>query len=190
MTALIGEGVFSGCLRCRDGGLRHRRRNLGWAHEQEADDNGCCEEGKTDSDEPTRLVQRDPADPMPVPRDMNSRELAVRALTGRLTRDFHFARRIRAFIHQHPSPHARLLHRTLFRSQPPSAEAALDVEPIGTPAFRAFLRHRSTRVPFLRQAGFVALAARQPAGTGSAQILRSMSPNSRQVKCPSARRSQ
>ena len=30
----------------------------------------------------------------------------------------------------------------------------------------------------LLQADFVAVAARQPAGTGSAQILRSMSPNS------------
>ena len=33
-------------------------------------------------------------------------------------------------------------------------------------------------------------AGRQPAGTGSAQILRSMSPNSRRVRCPSASRSQ
>ena len=33
-------------------------------------------------------------------------------------------------------------------------------------------------------------AARQPPGTGSAQILRSMSPNSRRVRCPSASRSQ
>ena len=33
-----------------------------------------------------------------------------------LNRDFHFARRIRAFIHQHASPHARFLHRTLRRS--------------------------------------------------------------------------
>ena len=32
--------------------------------------------------------------------------------------------------------------------------------------------------------------ARQPAGTGSAQILRNMSPNSRRVRCPSASRSQ
>ena len=30
--------------------------------------------------------------------------------------DFHFASRIRAFIHQHASPHARFLHRTLRRS--------------------------------------------------------------------------
>ena len=58
-----------------------------------------------------------------------------------LIRNFHFGRRIRAFIHQHPSAHARFLHRTLFRS---SAEAALGVEPTRAPAFRPFLRHRST----------------------------------------------
>ena len=68
--------------------------------------------------------------------------------------------------------------------------APADVQPTGAPTFRAFLRHRSTLVAFLRQAGFVALAARQPPGTGSAQILRSMSPNSRRVRCPSANRSQ
>ena len=48
-----------------------------------------------------------------------------------------------------------------------------------------------TCAPCHRRAGFVALqAASQPAGTGSAQILRSMSPNSRRVRCPSASRSQ
>ena len=75
-----------------------------------------------------------------------------------LTRDFHFARRIRAFIHQHASPHARFLQRTLFRSQLPSGGAALDGKPTGAPAFRVFLRHRSTRVPCLRR--FVALRPR------------------------------
>ena len=64
-----------------------------------------------------------------------------------LSRDFHFASRIRAFIHQHASPHARFLQRTLFRSQLPSGGAALDGKPTGAPAFRVFLRHRSTRVP-------------------------------------------
>ena len=67
--------------------------------------------------------------------------------------------------------------------------AALDGKPTGAAAFRAFLRHRSTRVPFLREASLHS-AARQPAGTGSAQILRNMSPNSRRVRCPSASRSQ
>ena len=37
-------------------------------------------------------------------------------------------------------------------------------------AFRAFLRHRSSRVSSLCQAGVLARAARQPAGTGSTQI--------------------
>ena len=36
---------------------------------------------------------------------------------------------------------------------------------------------------FLRHADFGSLTARQPAGTGSARILRSMSPNSRRVRC-------
>ena len=67
--------------------------------------------------------------------------------------------------------------------------AALDGKPTGAAAFRAFLRHRSTRVPFLREASLHS-AARQPAGTGSAQIRRNMSPNSRRVRCPSASRSQ
>ena len=77
---------------------------------------------------------------------------------GPFIRDFHFARRIRAFTHQHASPHARFLHRTLFRSQLPSGGAALDGKPTGAPAFRVFLRHRSTRVPCLRR--FVALRPR------------------------------
>ena len=51
--------------------------------------------------------------------------------------------------------------------------ARADAQPTGASAFRAFLRHSSALVPFLRQVGFVALAARQPAGIGSAQILRS-----------------
>ena len=65
-----------------------------------------------------------------------------------------------------------------------------DVRSTGGPVFPAFLRHRSTRGPFLRQSDCVACAARQPAGTGSAQIRRNMSPNSRRVRCPSASRSQ
>ena len=98
-----------------------------------------------------------------------------------------FARRIRAFI----TP-TRLSARQISSSHVASlpVEAALDVEPTRAPAFRASLRHRSTPMLFLRQADFVALRRRQPAGTGSAQILRSMSPNSRRVRCPSASRSQ
>ena len=82
------------------------------------------------------------------------------------------------------------LRRTIVQLQRPSPQPPLTCNRLEPPTFRAFLRHRSTLVAFLRQAGFVALAARQPPGTGSAQILRSMSPNSRRVRCPSANRSQ
>ena len=82
------------------------------------------------------------------------------------------------------------LRRTIVQLRRPSPQPPLTCNRLEPPTFRAFLRHRSTLVAFLRQAGFVALAARQPPGTGSAQILRSMSPNSRRVRCPSANRSQ
>ena len=59
--------------------------------------------------------------------------------------------------------------------------AHADVEPTGAAVFRAFLKHRSTLVPFLRQPSLHS-AARQPAGTGSAQILRSISPKSRRFR--------
>ena len=64
-----------------------------------------------------------------------------------LDRDFHFGHRIRAFIHQHASPHARFLQRTLFCPNSRQSGAALDGTPTGAAAFRAFLRHRSTRLP-------------------------------------------
>ena len=91
--------------------------------------------------------------------------------------------------------HPRAAERTKFCSahNRPTPEAVTsahaDVEPTGAAAFRAFLRHRSTLVPFRRQPS-LHLAARQPAGTGSAQILRSISPKSRRFRCPSASRSQ
>ena len=47
---------------------------------------------------------------------------------------------------------------------------------------RAFLRHRSSLVSSLCQAGVLALAACQPAGTGSAQIRWSIAPNRRRVR--------
>ena len=83
--------------------------------------------------------------------------------------------------------HPRAAERTKFCSayNRPAPEAVTsahaDVEPTGAAAFRAFLRHRSTLVPFLRQPSLHS-AARQPAGTGSAQILRSISPKSRRVR--------
>ena len=61
------------------------------------------------------------------------------------------AARSRTLIHQRRLRTARFLHPTLFRSQLPSAGAALDGKPTGAPAFRVFLRQRSTRVPCLRR---------------------------------------
>ena len=86
-----------------------------------------------------------------------------------------------------PLIHPRAAERTKFCSayNRPAPEAVTsahaDVEPTGAAAFRAFLRHRSTLVPFLRQPSLHS-AARQPAGTGSAQILRSISPKSRRFR--------
>ena len=83
--------------------------------------------------------------------------------------------------------HPRAAERTKFCSahNRPAPEAVTsahaDVEPTGAAAFRAFLRHRSTLVPFLRQPSLHS-AARQPAGTGSAQILRNISPKSRRFR--------
>ena len=76
------------------------------------------------------------------------------AINKGVHRDFHFARRIRAFI----TP-TRLSARQISSSHVASlpVEAALDVEPTRAPAFRASLRHRSTPMLFLRQADFVAL---------------------------------
>ena len=73
-----------------------------------------------------------------------------------------------------PFIHPRAAERTKSCSahNRPAPEAVTsahaDVEPTGAAAFRAFLRHRSTLVPFLRQPSLHS-AARQPAGTGSAQ---------------------
>ena len=94
------------------------------------------------------------------------------------------------FIHPRAAEPRSFLRRTIVQLQRPSPSARADVRPTGAAAFRVFLRHRSTLMLFRRQADFVALAARQPLGTGSAQILRSMSPNSPRVRCPSASRSQ
>ena len=95
------------------------------------------------------------------------------------------------FIHPKAAQRPKLLFVTAssrFRGRQLSPRG--DVRSTGGPVFPAFLRHRSTRGPFLRQSDCVACAARQPAGTGSAQIRRNMSPNSRRVRCPSASRSQ
>ena len=102
---------------------------------------------------------------------------------------FCLPRMVPLYTREPPIPR-NFLRRTIVQLRRPSPQPPLTCNRLEPPTFRAFLRHRSTLVAFLRQAGFVALAARQPPGTGSAQILRSMSPNSRRVRCPSANRSQ
>ena len=91
-----------------------------------------------------------------------------------------------------PAPDGTFIHprdaqRTKFYSahNRPVPEAVTsahaDVEPTGAAAFKAFLRHRSTLVPFFASLSLHS-AARQPAGTGSVQILRSISPKSRRFR--------
>ena len=94
--------------------------------------------------------------------------------------------RIRTLIHRSPSRTARFLRRTFFQLPIPVAQPALELEPEIPGPFS------DTSAPLGRFfAGFPRSAvARYSPGTGSAQILRSMSPNSRRVRCPSASRSQ
>ena len=77
----------------------------------------------------------------------------------------------------------------LSSSQSPSAQAALDVEPTGAQILGHF---SDTSAPLRRFFARCSRSAvtRYPSGTGSAQILRSISPKSRRVRCPSASRSQ
>ena len=61
----------------------------------------------------------------------------------------------------------------------PSPQPALTCRGLEVRASRGFLRHRSSFVSSLCQAGVLALAARQPAGTGGAQIRWSIAPKGR-----------
>ena len=119
-----------------------------------------------------------------------SRIFMIKKSLGRsLNRDFHFARRIRAFIHQHASPHARFLQPHVIPLPTPVRWGRARRETDWSPCFQGISQaplHTCALSSPLR----CTQAARQPPGTGSAQILRSMSPNSRRVRCPSASRSQ
>ena len=107
------------------------------------------------TDSPSGRSDTQPEDVIDIHMHLFNRDFRFACPRWPFIRDFHFARRIRALIHQHASPHARFLHRTLRRSL-----LKLDVEPTRAPTFRAFLRHRSTLGPFLRHAGFVVLSPR------------------------------
>ena len=60
---------------------------------------------------------------------------------------------ISTLIHRSALCSYRFLRRTFFQLPVSVSSGRVDVEPTGAPAFRAFLRHRSTLVAFLRQAG-------------------------------------
>ena len=86
------------------------------------------------------------------------------------------------FIHPRSAEPTRLClshHR-------PGSEAvtqpALTCRGLEARASKGFLRHRSSLVSSPCQAGVLARAARQPAGTGSAQIRWSIAPNRRRVR--------
>ena len=138
----------------------------------------------------------------------NSRGVHRPVLVGRRTRrQFCFTRVNRDFRFACPrwplyTPKGSVAHETLVRHsivplQRPSAQLGRPCDPLkslvsretttiasgrGSPHSPGSSRPQGSRG--------AARAARQPAGTGSAQILCSMSPNSRRVRCPSASRSE
>ncbi len=80
------------------------------------------------------------------------------------------------YTREPPSPRD-CVRRTIVQVRMPSPQPALTCRGLEVRASRGFLRHRSSFVSSLCQAGVLALAARQPAGTGSAQIRWSIAPN-------------
>ena len=93
------------------------------------------------------------------------------------------------YTREPPSPRD-CVRRTIVQVGRPSPQPALACSGLEVCASREFLRHRSSLVSSLCQAGVLALAARQPAGTGSAQIRWSIAPNRRRVRWLSASSSQ
>ena len=93
------------------------------------------------------------------------------------------------YTREPPSPRD-CVRRTIVQVRRPSPQPALACSGLEVCASRGFLRHRSSLVSSLCQAGVLALAARQPAGTGSAQIRWSIAPNRRRVRWLSASSSQ
>ena len=85
------------------------------------------------------------------------------------------------YTREPPSPRD-CVRRTIVQVRMPSSQPALTCRGLEVRASRGFLRHRSSFVSSLCQAGVLALAARQPAGTGSAQIRWSIAPNRRRVR--------
>ena len=111
--------------------------------------------------------------------------------TGSSTPGFPFClpRMAPLYTREPPSPRD-CVRRTIVQVRRPSPQPALACSGLEVCASRGFLRHRSSLVSSLCQAGVLALAARQPAGTGSAQIRWSIAPNRRRVRWLSASSSQ
>ena len=100
---------------------------------------------------------------------------------------------VRAGISILPAPDGPFIHprsaeptRLCLSHHRPGSEAvtqpALTCRGLEARASKGFLRHRSSLVSSPCQAGVLARAARQPAGTGSAQIRWSIAPNRRRVR--------
>ena len=102
-----------------------------------------------------------------------------------MSRDFHFCLPQMDLFYTRKPPRPRESSSSHNR---PGSEAvtqpALPYSGLEARASRAFLGHRSSRVSSLCQAGVLALATRQSAGTGSAQIRSpwSIAPNRRRVR--------
>ena len=97
--------------------------------------------------------------------------------------------RMAPFIHPRAAERTKLCSSHNRPAPEAVTSARADVRPTGAHAFRHFSDTAPHLCPFF--AGFPRSAvARYPPGTGSAQILRSISPNSRRVRCPSASKSQ
>ena len=89
---------------------------------------------------------------------------------------FSLPRMVHLYTREPPSPRD-CFRRTIVQVRRPSPQPALTCSGLEARAFRASLRHRSSRVSSLCQAGVLALDARQPAGTGSAQFRWSLASN-------------
>ena len=86
------------------------------------------------------------------------------------------------FIHPRSAEPTRLFSSHHRPGSEAVTQPALTCRGLEARASKGFLRHRSSLVSSPCQAGVLARAARQPAGTGSAQIRWSIAPNRRRVR--------
>ena len=86
------------------------------------------------------------------------------------------------FIHPRSAEPTRLFSSHHRPGSEAVTQPALTCRGLEARASKGFLRHRSSLVSSPCQAGVLARAARQPAGTGSAKIRWSIAPNRRRVR--------